>query len=135
MPGAGSGGTWMLSATRWAASSRWVFGAFTCSRWVSTMAPIAAVISSAPVTSKAHTYLVKISRARPWTLPSALASPRPAKVSSLALAIPATISTPKPRPQSAAANRWPFNCSFSESALVTPTSITTNRKSIMIAPV
>lgn len=54
-PGAGSGGSWMLSLTRCAAGSRCVFGAFTCSRWVSTIAPIAAVISSAPVTSKAHT--------------------------------------------------------------------------------
>lgn len=125
----------MLSLTRWAASSRWVLGAFTCSRWVSTMAPIAAVISSAPVTSKAQTYLVKISRARPCTLPSALASARPVKWSSLALAMPAISSTPNPRPQNTAANRWPFSCSLRESSEVTPTSIITNRKSIMIAPV
>lgn len=49
--------------------------------------------------------------------------------------MPAMRSTPKPIPQTAAQMRWPLMVSFSESAAVTPTSITTKRKSIMIAPV
>lgn len=104
---------------------------------MSTIAPTAAVISSAPVISKAKTYLVKMSRASPSTLPpcALLAAPRPLKVFSEALAIPAISSTPKPSPQAAAHQRWPFSVSLSESAAVTPTSMTTKRKSIMIAPV
>lgn len=105
------------------------------SRWVSTIAPTAAVMSSAPVISKAKTYLVKIRAARPWTFPAELAWPRPVKVFSEALAIPAISRMPKPSPQSTASQRCPLMVSFSESAAVTPTSMTTKRKSIMIAPV
>ena len=49
--------------------------------------------------------------------------------------MPAISRMPKPRPQTAASQRWPLSVSLSESAAVTPTSMTTNRNSIMIAPV
>ena len=42
---------------------------------------------------------------------------------------------PSPSPQATASQRWPFRVSLSESAALTPTSISTNRKSIMTAPV
>ncbi|CAM5481094.1 hypothetical protein SAURM35S_00112 [Streptomyces aurantiogriseus] len=134
-PGAGSGGTFVPSRTRCSASSRWVLARSVRSRWVSTMAPTAAVMSRAPVISKAKTYLVKIRAARPSTLPPALASARPLNSVREALPIPATRRMPKPRPQTRASQRWPLMVSFRESAAVTPTSITTNRNSIMIAPV
>lgn len=99
------------------------------------MAPTAAVMSRAPVISKAKTYFVKMRAARPSTLPFAFASVRPLNSVREALPMPAISSTPKPRPHSRASHRCPLMVSFSESAAVTPTSITTNRKSIMIAPV
>ena len=49
--------------------------------------------------------------------------------------MPAISRTPKPSPHSAASQRWPLMVSFRESAAVTPTSMTTKRNSIMIAPV
>lgn len=99
------------------------------------MAPTAAVISRAPVISKANTYLVKMRAARPSTLPFAFASPRPLNSVRDALPIPANSRMPKPSPQRRASQRWPLMVSFRESAAVTPTSITTNRNNIMIAPV
>lgn len=107
------------------------------SRWVSTIAPTVAVISRAPVISKAKTYLVKMRLASPSTFPpcSVFAVPSPLKLLSEALPMPAIRRTPKPSPQPAASQRWPFRVSFSESAAVTPTSMTTKRNSIMIAPV
>lgn len=94
-------------------------------------------MSRAPVISNAKTYLVKIRLARPSTLPpcTAFAAPRPLKVLSEAWPMPAIRRMPKPRPQAAASQRWPLRVSLRESAAVTPTSMTTKRKSIMIAPV
>ena len=43
--------------------------------------------------------------------------------------------TPKSRPTIAASRRWPRIVSTTESEASTPTSISTNRNSIMIAPV
>ncbi|CAM5476813.1 hypothetical protein STENM327S_08319 [Streptomyces tendae] len=99
------------------------------------MAPTAAVMSRAPVISKAKTYLVKTRDAMPSTLPFALAWARPVNSVTEALPMPATSRMPKPSPDSRASQRCPLMVSFSESAAVTPTSITTNRNSIMMAPV
>lgn len=99
------------------------------------MAPTAAVMSRAPVISKAKTYFVKIRAARPSTLPPALAWARPLNSDSDALPMPAQSRIPKPRPHRRASQRWPLMVSFRESAAVTPTSMTTKRNSIMIAPV
>lgn len=87
--------------------------------------------------SKAKTYLVKMRLASPSTFPpcAALAVPSPLKLFRDAWAMPAISSTPKPSPHPAASQRWPLRVSFSESAAVTPTSMTTKRNSIMIAPV
>ena len=56
---------------------RWVRFWVSRSRCASTIAPSAAVISSAEVTSKANTYLVNSSCASPFGLPSGCAWPRP----------------------------------------------------------
>lgn len=87
--------------------------------------------------SNAKTYLVKMRLARPSTFPPccAFAAPRPLKDWRDACPIPAISRMPKPSPQAAASQRWPLRVSFSESAAVTPTSMTTKRNSIMIAPV
>ncbi len=85
--------------------------------------------------SKANTYFVKMRAARPSTLPLALAVLRPPNWVSEALPMPAKSRMPKPSPQRRASQRWPLMVSVRESAAVTPTSITTKRNSIMIAPV
>ncbi len=48
---------------------------------------------------------------------------------------PMTRTTPSTRPASVAINRWPLMVSTTESEASTPTSITTKRNSIKIAPV
>ena len=102
----------------------------------STIAPTAAVISSAEVSSKAKTYLVNSSRAMPCTLPSAFASSSPAAgTPSSARYRPLPTRPAKPSPRTTAATRWPRSVSMSESEASRPTSISTNRNSIMIAPV
>lgn len=52
-----------------------------------------------------------------------------------ALPMPPISRAPKPSPQTRASQRWPLSVSLRESAAVTPTSMTTKRNSIMIAPV
>src|SRR5262249_52339807 len=66
-PGGGSGATWPLSILR-RATSRCVGLGVVRSRCASTIAPSAAVISRALVTSNGNTYVVKISCARPVRL-------------------------------------------------------------------
>ena len=102
------------------------------------MAPTAAVISSAEVASKANTYRLKIRAARPCDVAAVLA-----------LAASQTDGLPDDRvadgehQQAAEADarrgrprtRWPLIVSTSESAVSTPTSISTKRNSIKIAPV
>ena len=119
------------------ASSRWVALGRTRSRWASTIAPSAAVISSAEVTSKAKTYLVKSSWASEGTLPPAVwtAASMPVGAAKVTLPTPRASRTAKPRPATAAQKRCPLIVSTRESAESTPTSISTNRKSIMTAPV
>ena len=85
--------------------------------------------------SKAKTYLVKMRAARPSTLPPALAWPRPLNSVSEALPMPAISRMPKPRPQHGGQPALALEVSLRESAAVTPTSMTTKRNSIMIAPV
>lgn len=104
----------------------------------STIAPSAAVISRAEVSSNGNRYCVKISRPSPPAAP-------PAGVygSSGAAGVtftsernnPAAISAASPMPSSVAAIRCPRSTSTTESELSRPTSISTNRNSIMIAPV
>ncbi len=115
--------------------SRWVGLGLVRSRCASTMAPSAAVISRALVTSNGNTYLVKMRAAMPPTFvapkfgPVAAAGPITAcptiRLSSTSSAIPAT----------PAASRWPLMVSTTESAEVTPTIMSTNRKIISTAPV
>src|SRR5665811_22940 len=74
VPGPGSGVGRPL-ATRRRASTRWVGFGVVRSRWASTIAPSAAVISRALVISNGKTYLVKISTARSLTLSAPLRDP------------------------------------------------------------
>src|SRR3954452_7879284 len=134
-PGLGNVPGWPPGWNRSAASSRWVLRRSNRSRWASTMAPRAAVMSSAPVSSNAHRYLVNISAASPWTLPPALACPRPVNPATDTFPIPAMSRTPKPTPVTIAAMRCPRMVSTSDSDRSTPISITTNRNSIITAPV
>src|SRR5882757_473851 len=134
-PGAGIGVTMPPSLNRCTDSICWVRRSPMRSRWVSTMAPSAAVISRPLVTSKANTYLVKISVASASTLPLALVRSRPWNVPMAALPNPASSRMPKPSPASMAAMRCPRMVSISESAESTPTTMSTNRNSIMTAPV
>src|SRR3954452_13528389 len=76
-PGPGSG-VGCPPEKRARAISRCVMCVADFSLYASTMAPSAAVMSSALVISKAKTYFVNSSRAMPTTLPSALASASPA---------------------------------------------------------
>ena len=99
------------------------------------MAPTAAVISRALVASNAKTYFEKSSCARPGTLPSALAAVRPWTAPSDTWPTPRTMITPNSRPTTVAISRWPRIVSTTESDASTPTSISTNRNSIKIAPV
>ena len=77
------------------ASSRWVLRRSKRSRWASTIAPRAAVISSAPVSSNAHRYWVKISAASPSTLPLALACARPVNPATETLPMPGDEQNPE----------------------------------------
>src|SRR4051812_14683589 len=134
-PGPGSG-VGCPPEKRARAISRWVIALADFSLCASTIAPSAAVMSSALVISKAKTYFVNSSRAMPTTLPSALTSSRPAPPPSpTPLAIAVMSSPAKPRPRTNAASRWPRSVSTSESLESTPTSIRTNRNSIRTAPV
>lgn len=121
--------------TRSSACSRCDLFFSTRSRWVSSVAPTAATVSSAPITSKATTYLVNSSEASAGTLPGALAAPSPLKSPTVTWPIPAISRMPSPSAQQAASQRCPFSVSLRESAVLTPTSISTNRNSIMTAPV
>ena len=64
-PGLGSVVGCPPGRNRSCASSRWVLRRSNRSRWASTIAPSAAVMSSAPVSSNAHRYWVKINAASP----------------------------------------------------------------------
>ena len=135
-PGLGSGVTCRPARTRACISSRWVGFGVSRSRCVSTIAPSAAVMSRALVTSKAKTYRVKTRCASPVVLPSALALARPRSgTATMALPMPTISSPAKPSPSTTAAIRCPRSVSTSESDASTPTSMSTNRNSIMTAPV
>ena len=99
------------------------------------MAPMAAVMSSALVTSNDHTYWLKIFAATPMTLPSALASASPLARPKVTDPIPAMRSRPRATASRSPAQRWPLIVSTSESEESTPTSIRTKRNSIITAPV
>ncbi len=73
----------------------------------------------------------------PWVLPpcSLLAARSPIGSPTMALPIAKTSSEPKPSPASTASGRWPLIVSTIESAESTPTSISTNKNSIKMAPV
>ena len=101
----------------------------------STIAPSAAVISSALVTSNGKTYLVKMSVARPVTFDGPSASGAFADGPMAACPTMRLSRTSRPIPASPAARRWPLIVSTIESAEVIPTIITTNRNSISTAPV
>ncbi len=94
-------------------------------------------MSSAAVASKTNTYRVKTRAAMPWTLPpwSAFAASRPSGDPTTALPTATTSRTPKLTPAITAQTRWPRMVSTRESAASTPTSISTNRNSIKMAPV
>ena len=68
-------------------------------------------------------------------LPPSLATSRPSTVPRLIWATPITSTSPSTSPPTAASSRWPRMVSTSESEASTPTSISTNRNSIRIAPV
>src|SRR5919107_2070585 len=88
------------SRNRRSARSRWVTLSWMRSRCASTIAPIAAVMSSALVTSKAHTYWVKILPAMPTTLPSAFASVSPTGLAKVTEPTAVMTRTPSPRARS-----------------------------------
>ena len=74
----------------------------------------------------------------PGTLPFQFAPPAasPTGVTSVnARPTAPTSSTASPTPNSSAAARWPRSTSTTESELSRPTSISTNRNSIITAPV
>ena len=137
-PGAGSGALTGPNAIRRSDSSRWVGLGISRSRWASTIAPSAAVISSAPVISNAQTNLPKISPARAVMFPPSgaeLTASSPTAAPNLTPPSTPKIITMNPAPSSAAAKRCPRIVSTSESEESTPTSISTNRNSIITAPV
>src|SRR6476661_2858265 len=103
----------------------------------STIAPTAAVISSALVTSKASRYLVNNSSAIAGMLPLPPCAPSSpvAGRSCVARAMPAPTRPAKPIPRMIAATRCPRRVSTTESDESRPTSISTNKNKIMIAPV
>ena len=73
----------------------------------------------------------------PWTLPPSaeLAALNPTEGPTMALPMAKTRSEPKPRPARMASVRCPLIVSTRDSAMSTPTSISTNKNSIKIAPV
>src|SRR3954468_23970323 len=102
----------------------------------STIAPTAAVISRALVTSNASRYLVKSSSASAGRFPAPPLAFTPVTGRSwVARAMPAPTRPAKPMPRMIAATRWPRRASTTESDESRPTSISTKRKRIMIAPV
>src|SRR4051794_6693084 len=107
------------------------------SMWASTIAPTAAVISRALVTSKASRYLVNSSSAIAGMFPAPPVAPfRPATGRSwVARAMPAPTRPANPMPRTIAATRCPRSVSTTESEESRPTSMSTNRKRIMMAPV
>ncbi len=104
----------------------------------STIAPTAAVISSAEVSSNGKRYFVKIRRPSPSGPPpvgSVGSIGRAGVTLSSARATPVASSPASPIPSTVATSRCPRRTSTTESELSRPTSISTNRNSIMIAPV
>src|SRR5882757_8430343 len=139
-PGPGSGEIRACSPrSRASTVARWprLAAALDCEK-ASSMAPSAAVMSSAEVSSNGNRYWVNTSRPMPPTLPPALelapASPTGATSPSAPASAP-TSSTTNARPSTAPASRWPRSTSTTESELSLPTSISTNRNSIITAPV
>src|ERR1017187_1398699 len=134
VPGPGSGAGRLL-ATRSLDRLRWVGLGEVRSRCASTMAPSPAVMSRALVASNGNTYRVKIRRASPVMFDV----PKEGFVaaSGARAACPTTrlSSTSRPIPTMPAASRWPLMVSTRESAALTPTIISTKRKSISTAPV
>src|SRR5882724_10484819 len=133
-PGPGSGEIRSCSPrSRASTVARWPFlAALRDCEKASSMAPSAAVISSAEVSSNGNRYWVNTSRPMPPTLPfAALATPRPTGCTAASeLASAPTSSTANARPKIAPASRWPRSTSTTESELSRPTSISTNRNSI-----
>ena len=105
-PGGGSGWTWPLSILR-RATSRCVGLGEVRSRCASTIAPSAAVISRALVTSNGNTYVVKISCARPVMLFVPFAAVCGAALPMAAWPMPTTSSTTRPTPARPAHSRCP----------------------------
>ena len=68
-------------------------------------------------------------------LPPALASSRPTTVPREIWPRPITSTRPSTRPATIAMTRWPLIVSTTESDASTPTSISTKRNSIKMAPV
>ncbi len=99
------------------------------------MAPSAAVISSALVTSKGNTYLVKMRAAIPPTFADPKFGPVVAAGPIAACPTIRLSSTSSPIPATPAASRCPLIVSMTESAEVTPTIMRTKRKIISTAPV
>src|SRR5215469_1506728 len=133
-PGPGSGVGCSLS-TRCRDRSRWVGLGARRSRWASTMAPSAAVISSAAVASNGNTYVVKIRRAMPCTLRVPYRAVAGAAGPIAACPTIRASSTNRAIPATAAPSRCPGMFSCSESLALTPTIMSTNRNSISTAPV
>src|ERR1035437_1557350 len=134
-PGAGSPARFLPSRKRRSDHWRWVGRGVRRSRWARTMAPRAAVMSSALVTSKVQTYLPKIRSAIPVMLPPALACVRPTGPAKVTDPSAATSPAPRPAASSRPATFWPLMVSTRESDESTPISISTKRNSIMTAPV
>ena len=99
------------------------------------MAPSAAVISRAAVTSNGKTYLVKISVASPRTLLTPYRIPAGAAGPIAACPMTRLSSTRNAMAATPAASRWPAIVSRRESFELTPTIMSTNRNSISTAPV
>ncbi len=68
-------------------------------------------------------------------MPSSFAERSPVTGPSVVCPTAVTSTNPKPRPATVAASRWPRIVSVSDSRDSTPTSMSTKRNSIMIAPV
>ena len=105
------------------------------SRCASTIAPTAAVISSAPVTSNGNTYVVKISRASPVRLADPFAAVNGLAGPMAACPMLTIRITNRPIAASPAAIRWPLMVSTIESDELMPISMRTKRNSMSTAPV
>ncbi len=116
-------------------NSRWLSLSPSRSRCARTMAPRVAMISRAPVSSKAQRYRMKMSSARPSTLPPALACSTPTKAVTEHCRCPRSgVSRIRGRRRSRRV-RCPRRVSARESDESTPTSMRTKRNSIITAPV